>query len=174
MNCNNLLFQLWMLYLGRFLNGVVTGAYCVVTTMYTGEIAEDSIRGTLGSFFQLLITVGIFFNYVLDALVSQTNFCSMPNNIFGTINVILLLFLLQDVSLFVLNLICACIPVVLFLSLMRFPDTPRWNLSKNNRAEAERSLQFFRGVPNVEKELNSIQEDIDTVSLLELFNPNSE
>lgn len=78
-----------MLYLGRFLNGIVTGAYCVVTTMYTGEIAEASIRGTLGSFFQLLITIGIFFNYVLDALVCQAKFCSQPNYVLKTMHVLM-------------------------------------------------------------------------------------
>lgn len=51
--------------------GAVTGTFCVVAPMYTGEIAENSIRGVLGSFFQLLITAGILFVYALDALVSQ-------------------------------------------------------------------------------------------------------
>lgn len=58
-----------MLLLGRLLLGGVTGAYCVVAPMYTGEIAEPAIRGVLGSFFQLLITAGILFVYALNALV---------------------------------------------------------------------------------------------------------
>lgn len=63
--------QLWMLYLGRVILGAVVGAYCVVAPMYTGEISESSIRGVLGSYFQLLITAGILFIYVLDACVSK-------------------------------------------------------------------------------------------------------
>ena len=35
--------------------------------VYVGEIADKEIRGKLGSFFQLLITVGIMLVYVLGA-----------------------------------------------------------------------------------------------------------
>jgi len=75
-----------MLYLGRLLVGGVTGAFCIVTPTYIGEIAESSIRGILGSFFQLQITIGILIVYFLGAIVSENTsetlsvarYCSEP------------------------------------------------------------------------------------------------
>ncbi|KAJ8981382.1 hypothetical protein NQ317_002576 [Molorchus minor] len=52
-----------MIYAGRFLTGLAGGAFCVAAPIYTSEIAQNEIRGTLGSFFQLLLTVGILISY---------------------------------------------------------------------------------------------------------------
>lgn len=124
-----------MLYVARFILGAVTGAYCVVAPMYTGEIAENSIRGILGSYFQLLITAGILFVYALNA--------------FG-------------VSLLGINITCACIPVVMgVLVFIFFRDTPVWYLSKRRVDDATKALQFYRGKEDVQSELDAIQESID-------------
>lgn len=56
-----------MMYAARFILGISGGAFCVTAPMYTGEIAHKDIRGTLGSFFQLMITIGILFVYALGA-----------------------------------------------------------------------------------------------------------
>lgn len=54
-----------MLYLARLLAGIGAGATCVAAPMYVAEIAEAKIRGTLGTFFQLQITVGLLLGYTL-------------------------------------------------------------------------------------------------------------
>lgn len=59
-----------MMCIGRFLTGVATGSYCILAPMYTAEIAEKEIRGTLGTYFQLQITIGILFIYLFGGLVS--------------------------------------------------------------------------------------------------------
>lgn len=41
------------------------GAISVAAPMYVAELAEPKIRGTLGTFFQLQITVGLLIGYVL-------------------------------------------------------------------------------------------------------------
>uniref|UniRef100_A0A1A9WSP4 Major facilitator superfamily (MFS) profile domain-containing protein n=1 Tax=Glossina brevipalpis TaxID=37001 RepID=A0A1A9WSP4_9MUSC len=56
-----------MMYAARFILGISGGAFCVTAPMYTGEIAHKDIRGTLGSFFQLMITAGILFIYAIGA-----------------------------------------------------------------------------------------------------------
>lgn len=43
------------LYIARFLAGVATGGICVAAPLYIGEIAENSIRGRLGSYFQVIL-----------------------------------------------------------------------------------------------------------------------
>ncbi|CAG0925121.1 unnamed protein product, partial [Notodromas monacha] len=48
-----------MMYVGRFLNGFATGTICVTAPTYMAEISEPSIRGMLGSCFQLLVTLGV-------------------------------------------------------------------------------------------------------------------
>ncbi|CAH0401707.1 unnamed protein product [Chilo suppressalis] len=53
-----------MLIAARFVAGLGTGGICVAAPMYIGEIAETSIRGSLGAFFQLFLTVGILFTFV--------------------------------------------------------------------------------------------------------------
>ncbi|XP_034254858.1 facilitated trehalose transporter Tret1-like isoform X2 [Thrips palmi] len=126
--------SLAMLYVARFILGAVTGAYCVVAPMYTAEISENSIRGVLGSYFQLLITSGILFVYALNAC---------------------------GVSLMAINITCACIPVVMGVLVFFFYDTPVWYLSKGRSEDARKSLQFFRGTDNVENELTAIQEGIE-------------
>ncbi|KAI9588361.1 hypothetical protein GQX74_004206 [Glossina fuscipes] len=56
-----------MMYAARFILGISGGAFCVTAPMYTGEIAQKDIRGTLGSFFQLMVTAGILFIYAIGA-----------------------------------------------------------------------------------------------------------
>lgn len=48
-----------MMYSGRIIGGLAGGVCSVASPAYIGEISMPSIRGTLGSFFQLLIVSGI-------------------------------------------------------------------------------------------------------------------
>lgn len=54
-----------MLIIGRAFIGISCGGFCVAAPLFIGEIAHKSIRGTLGSFFQLMITIGILFVYAV-------------------------------------------------------------------------------------------------------------
>lgn len=54
-----------MLFIGRALAGVCIGAISVAAPLYVSEIAEPRLRGTLGSLFQLQITLGVLFEYVI-------------------------------------------------------------------------------------------------------------
>lgn len=44
---------------------MAVGACCVAAPLYTGEIAHQSIRGALGSLYQLMAVTGIFVAYLL-------------------------------------------------------------------------------------------------------------
>lgn len=41
----NLASSIYLLYLARFISGIVVGLFCAALPMYVNEIAEDSIRG---------------------------------------------------------------------------------------------------------------------------------
>lgn len=58
------------IYVGRFLTGFASGFYSGVVPMYTAEIAEKEIRGSLGTYFQLQVNAGILFTYVMGLFVS--------------------------------------------------------------------------------------------------------
>lgn len=52
-------------WIDRLITGMAVGACCVAAPLYNGEIAHQSIRGALGSLFQLMIVTGIFVAYLL-------------------------------------------------------------------------------------------------------------
>lgn len=72
------------------------GGFCVAAPLYTSEIAEKHIRGALGSYFQLLLTVGILFAYVFGTVASPR----------------------------ILSVLCACVPIVFGLVFFFQPETP--------------------------------------------------
>lgn len=95
--------NLSMMYIGRTFLGIAGGAFCVTAPAYTGEIAQDSVRGTLGSFFQLMVTIGILFSYGIGA----------------------------SVSLFTLSILCGIIPLVFGAVFFFMPESPTY-LVRNN------------------------------------------
>ncbi|KMZ01748.1 facilitated trehalose transporter Tret1-2 homolog isoform X2 [Drosophila simulans] len=122
------------LYLGRFLIGIATGSFCVVAPMYISEIAETSIRGSLGTLFQLLLTIGILFIYVVGAFVTWKT----------------------------LSMLCLIIPILLLVGLFIVPETPVYLLKRGRRSEANRALKWLWGdYCNTSNAIQAIQNDLD-------------
>ncbi|XP_049958123.1 facilitated trehalose transporter Tret1-like [Schistocerca serialis cubense] len=90
-----------MLLAGRVLTGFCGGAFCGAVPIYTGEIAEKQIRGALGVFFQLLLTCGILYVYVVG----------------------------KAVSLQTLGLACGAVPVAFTVLFFFAPETPLYLLA---------------------------------------------
>lgn len=139
--------NLAMMILGRVLLGIAGGAFCVTAPMYTGEIAQKEIRGSLGSYFQLMLTVGILFIYAIGA----------------------------GLSVFVMSIICGIIPLIFGAIFFFMPETPLYLISKGKSNEAIKSLQFLRGKDyNPQTEINEIEAELAKskemkVSLLDAF-----
>lgn len=91
-----------MLCAGRFFAGIATGAACVVLPMFVSEIGETSVRGVLGSFFQLFLTIGILMVYVLGAYSTWIT----------------------------TSIICAIVPIALVVLMMIVPESPVYLLKK--------------------------------------------
>lgn len=106
-----------MLYVGRVCCGIAGGAFFVIAPMYIGEIAEKDIRGKLGSFFQLMVTIGILIVYLLGIWV----------------------------NVMVLSIICGCFPLIFGVVFIFMPESPLYLVSKNLTADAIKSLQWLRG-----------------------------
>ncbi|XP_045595886.1 facilitated trehalose transporter Tret1 [Procambarus clarkii] len=121
-----------MLVSGRILVGVCAGVTCIAVPTYIGEIASPDIRGTLSTFFQLMVVVGIEFAYIFGAIVNSWR---------GLAGV------------------CA-IPVVVYFVLILFvKESPSYLLSKGKEKQAREVLQHFRGKHyNVDEELQGMRE----------------
>ncbi|VEN45811.1 unnamed protein product [Callosobruchus maculatus] len=123
-----------MIYAGRFLTGLAGGAFCVAAPIYTSEIAQKEIRGTLGSYFQLLLTVGILIAYVAGAY--------MPVKAF--------------------SILCAMIPIAFVVVFFFQPETPVYYMKNNKPEDAKNALQRLRGSEyNCDKEIQDIKASLE-------------
>lgn len=126
-----------MLIAARFVAGLGTGGICVAAPMYIGEIAETSIRGSLGAFFQLFLTVGILFTFVVGGWTHWRT----------------------------LSIISAVLPPLLVIVFWWMPETPQYLLGQNRRRDAERALRWLRGPDaDLSAELEDMQKDVDNAS----------
>ncbi|XP_018576205.1 facilitated trehalose transporter Tret1-2 homolog [Anoplophora glabripennis] len=122
--------HVYYFFASRFLCGLAVGIVFTVLPMYIGEIADDEVRGSLGSFMQLFIMLGLLFSYVLGSYLSVQTF-----------NITLL------------------IPPVVFLVVFLFfiPESPYYLVKARNFEGAEESLMKLRSKSkdDVQKELET-------------------
>jgi MFS family permease len=64
---------------GRFMTGLAAGLATVVTPCYIAEIAPASMRGTLGSLYQLFCTLGILAAYGLGEAMSWRELAALTS-----------------------------------------------------------------------------------------------
>ncbi|XP_050357561.1 facilitated trehalose transporter Tret1-like [Nymphalis io] len=123
-----------MLIAARFFAGIATGGICVAAPMYIGEITETSIRGALGAFFQLFLTVGILFTFVVGGWTHWRT----------------------------LSIISAIFPILMVAVFWWMPETPQYLLGQNRRRDAEKALRWLRGPDaDLTSELEDMQKDVD-------------
>lgn len=82
--------------------GISTGGSCVVTPMFISEFAETSIRGLLGTGFQLFLTIGILMVFVIGNITNWVN----------------------------LSYACGVVPILYVIGMLFVPESPTW-LVKN-------------------------------------------
>ncbi|XP_063925452.1 facilitated trehalose transporter Tret1 isoform X1 [Zophobas morio] len=122
-----------MIFAGRFITGLAGGSFCVSAPLYTSEIAQKEIRGALGSYFQLLLTVGILFAYILGAISSPQ----------------------------IVSVVCAIVPLFFGVVFFLQPETPVYLLKKGKDAEATQALRRLRGNNyDVNGEIQEIKDSI--------------
>lgn len=133
--------SLVMVYIGRFVTGMAGGAFCVTAPLYTSEIAEKEVRGALGSYFQLFLTIGILFSYVLATFVNILTY----------------------------NIVLAIVPLVFGVVFVLQPETPVYLLKKDKENEARKVLRKLRGNNyDVDAELKSMKLSIENDAKLKV------
>ncbi|XP_031626373.1 facilitated trehalose transporter Tret1 isoform X3 [Contarinia nasturtii] len=109
--------NVWWLYISRILIGIAIGGSCVVCPLYISEYAESSIRGTLGTCFQLFLTIGILFVFTVGAYSTYIT----------------------------LSWLCLIPPILNLIGLFFLPESPIWLLKKHEETKAATAIKWFWG-----------------------------
>lgn len=122
-----------ILVAGRFAVGVAVGVAAVAAPLYAAELAPANFRGRFISSYQLAITAGIFLAYLVNAQLSAS-------------------------ANWRLMLGAAAVPGLgLFLIALLAPESPRWLMIKNRRADAAAEMRKIHPGIDTARELDSIQ-----------------
>lgn len=128
----------YYLIIVRMLLGLAVGAASALVPAYMSEMAPARARGRLSGLNQTMIVSGMLLSYVVD-------------------------FLLKDLPgewAWRLMLGLAAVPaLILFLGVLRLPESPRFLLSHGDEAQARQVLSYIRSdASEINQELASIKE----------------
>ena len=131
-----------VLVVARVALGYAVGVASVVVPLYLAEMAPTSQRGRIVTVNQLMLVVGLFLAFVINALLAN---------------------LINDTVVWRYMLGIAQIPAVgLFVGMLTLPDTPRWYASKQRWSEAKQTLQRAHTAAQVECEYEQIKAVVES------------
>lgn len=132
-----------ILSIARFMLGFAVGVASFIVPLYLSETAPASIRGAMGTLFQLMITIGIF-------LISASN-------------VFLVHLISDDVArLPLMFLFITLFALLMFIGAFILPESPRWLMLKGKKEKAAAVLQrTLNTQEEIDFELQEIQETIN-------------
>ncbi|KAJ6640243.1 Facilitated trehalose transporter Tret1 [Pseudolycoriella hygida] len=138
--------NVYVLYVARFVIGIATGGSCVVTPMFISEYAETSIRGLLGTCFQLFLTIGILLVFVVGAVTTWVN----------------------------LSWVCGVVPILFIIGMFFVPESPSWLVKRDRQNDATLALKWFWGkYCDANVAIQEIQNDLESSggsgTLMDLF-----
>ncbi|XP_014224943.1 facilitated trehalose transporter Tret1-like isoform X1 [Trichogramma pretiosum] len=107
-----------MVYAGRFFTGLGSGMVGAPSRVYTSEVTQPHLRGTLTALGSVGVSTGVFIAYTLGAILSW-DVCAG---------------------------IMAILPAIALLLMFLFPETPSYLMSVNKPVEARESLHKFRSI----------------------------
>jgi len=134
-----------MLIAGRLVIGINSGLNAGLAPMYLAEISPTSLRGALGTVYQLIITLSILLSQILGM-----------NNVLGT----------EDGWPWLLALTAA--PALLQLATLPFcPESPKYLLlDKDDEMKANSALSWLRGTIEVHEEMDVMKQEQESMKLV--------
>ncbi len=144
---SNLTLYSW----SRLLGGLAIGAVSVLSPLYMAEVAPRQIRGKLVGLYQLAIELGLTVSFLVNMFILRHG-AALPlvhgeswNQAHGWR--------------WMLGVVVA--PSILFGLLMApLPESPRWQLKRGRRKEAERTLARIGGAEVAAREIEEIEESL--------------
>uniref|UniRef100_A0A182P8A2 Major facilitator superfamily (MFS) profile domain-containing protein n=1 Tax=Anopheles epiroticus TaxID=199890 RepID=A0A182P8A2_9DIPT len=122
-----------VLYVARLLAGLGAAGVFLLVPMYITEIAEDRIRGTLGSLFILFLNIGTLVSFVMGSYLSY------------------------HMTAYILF----ALPIVFLALFLQFPETPQYLIRRNRVRDAESSLKYLRGYTSTPDHLEMLRSEMD-------------
>ncbi|WP_275402876.1 sugar porter family MFS transporter [Entomobacter blattae] len=133
-------WSVFSLLIGRFVMGVGLGIAAFAAPVYISELIMEEIRGLMGTFFQLMITIGILLSYLSNYFLS-----GLDNNWRW---------------MFAIALIPATLSLI---SVFFLPSDPRWLITRGREEEALKTLKYLRYTDAAaHKDIEGIKTDIKT------------
>lgn len=126
-----LLPPLPVLSASRFALGFAVGIASFVVPLFLSETAPAAIRGSMGTLFQLMITIGIFLISLTNVLIARA-------------------FASSATSLPLMFLTITAFAALMFLGGFILPESPRWLMLKGRK---EQAIVVLRRTLNTEQEI---------------------
>jgi len=140
----------------RILGGIAIGMASMNAPMYIAEIAPAKIRGTLVTYYQMAVVIGLFIVFLATYFIG-TGLTEQQNIDYGWR------------YMFWSELIPAGVFLVL---LFMVPKSPRWLMIKGQEQEAKNVLVAIHGQEMADKEFTEIKESIEqegTIKKVSIF-----
>ncbi|XP_058816625.1 uncharacterized protein LOC131679891 [Topomyia yanbarensis] len=115
--------SVYYIYVARVMSGLTGGGICSILPLFVADIADRKIRGTLGSLTILHINFGLLASYIAGNYLS---YYTIPK-------------------------VMLCLPVAFLGLVCLLPETPYCLLRKGKTDEAEKSLMFYRNIPDASR-----------------------
>lgn len=123
--------DIMMIYIGRVLVGFGSGLVGAPCRVYTSEVTQPHLRGMLGAFASVGISLGVLFQYTVGSFVTWQ--------------------ILAGVS--------TIIPLLALICMTLLPESPNYLVSKSKPDQAVKSLAKLRGSTcNVQREVDQMQQ----------------
>ncbi|MFL1695519.1 sugar porter family MFS transporter [Weissella kandleri] len=125
----------WLLF-ARVLLGLAVGAASALVPSYMSEMAPARSRGRLSGLNQLMIVSGMLLSYIVDFILKGLTHGLAWRLMLGL----------------------AAVPaIILFLGVLRLPESPRFLVKLGKNDEARKVLSYIRSDDEIQPELNDIQ-----------------